>query len=200
MARKRGAVTDAERIKRERRLERQREEAATRARAARVRRVRNASVVVVLLAAFAVILFLLFKPDPEVAGVERPANRGREHITATPQYDSAAPTSGGHPANAPPCGAVDQPIEPGLAVHALEHGAVVVWYQANADQALIEKLEVLLAEWESHWLLSPSAAIADPIVATAWNRRKSFDTADEDLREFVSTYRRRGPERFDCPA
>jgi len=41
----------------------------------------------------------------------------------------------------------------------------------------------------------PHPDIDAPVVATAWNRRKSFDQPGGDVREFVDTYRRRGPER-----
>ncbi len=142
-------------------------------------------------------LFFLFRPGPEVAGVERPPNDGRTHVTGA-TFADAAPTSGPHAAGAPACGVYPSPLEPELAVHALEHGVVVLWYQAD-QPTLSADLVSATSQWDSHVIISPSATIASPIVATSWNRRMSFDTAGAGVEEFVDTYRERGPERVSCP-
>ena len=146
----------------------------------------------------AVLGYFAFRKDPEVAGVTKPPDDGRGHVTGA-TYDSATPTSGRHNASAPPCGVTAEPLAADLAVHALEHGAVVVWYRPDVDGTLRSAAADLLAEWDSHWILSPNPDIADPFVATAWNRLKAFDDADSSLREFVETYRERAPEEVDCP-
>lgn len=184
--------------KRERRMERQRREAAARRRATRRRRLRNVIVVAVLGAVVGTGIFVLIRPDPEVEGVIRPPNRGRGHV-ADARYESPTPTSGPHSASAPRCGTASQGLPLELAVHALEHGAVVVWHHPTLDEgARADALEIL-ASWDSHWILSPNPGITEPFVATAWNRLKAFEEPGEGLREFVDTYRRRGPERVDCP-
>lgn len=143
----------------------------------------------------------LLGPDPEVAGVERLRSAGRDHVPANQaSYDAPAPTSGPHPASAPSCGPTSTPLDLGLAVHALEHGAVVVWYQPELGEELRQPLLEILREWDSHWILSPNPDIDDPVVATAWNRRKVFDGAGDGVLEFVDTYRGRGPERVACDA
>ena len=152
----------------------------------------------VALAAVAVIGYLAFRGDPEVAGVTKPPDDGRGHVTGA-TYDSATPTSGQHNAAAPPCGVSSQPLPADLAVHALEHGAVVVWYRPDVDVAVRSAAAELLAEWDSHWILTPNPGIEDPFVATAWNRLKAFDVPDAALGEFVETYRERAPEEVDCP-
>lgn len=190
---------EAEQAKRERRLERQRQEAAARHRAARLRRIRNVLLGVVLVVTVGAGLFLAFRPDPEVAGVTRPASKGRGHVGGA-TYDSATPTSGKHNASAPGCGVRTEQLEADLAVHALEHGTVVVWYRPDIDDDVRADAGELLREWGSHWILSPNRDIDEPFVATAWNRLKAFDAPDDSLREFVDTYRRRGPERVDCDA
>ena len=192
------ARTAAEQVKRERRLERQRQEAAARHRAERRRRLRNiVGGAVVVVAAGAGGWFLL-RPDPEVAGVSKFSSDGREHVTGA-TYDSPTPTSGDHDASAPACGRLSEPLELDLAVHALEHGAVVVWYQPDVAENARADAASLLREWDSHWILSPNPDVDSPFVATAWNRLEAFDEPGPELREFVDTYRRRGPERVDCP-
>lgn len=92
------------------------------------------------------------------------------------------------------------PLQPALAVHALEHGAVVIWYQLEREEELREPLVELLSGWDSHWVLSPNASIDEPVVATAWERRQSFDDVGEGLSDFIDTYRQRGREKVPCPA
>lgn len=184
--------------KRHERLERKAQAAAARAQAARRRRIRNVTLVTLAGVLMAVGLYLMLRPDPEVAGVERPSNEGREHVEASAaRFDTPAPTSGPHPATAPACGSASGRLDAGLAVHGLEHGAVVVWYRPDDDERRSE-LRELLSEWDSHWILSENPDIDSPVVATAWNRRKAFDRSGNDLREFVSTYRKRGPEDVSC--
>lgn len=191
--------TDAQEQKRQRRFERQRQEADARRRATRRRRLRTGALVAAVLLIVGVGAFLAFRPAAEVEGVTTPPNRGRGHVTAA-TYDTPTPTSGSHRASAPACGPTSQPLALDLAVHALEHGAIVVWHRPDLDEdTRAEALEVL-REWDSHWILSPNPRIDEPFVATAWNRLKAFDQPDEGLREFVDTYRQRGPEKVDCPA
>jgi hypothetical protein len=193
------ASTAAEEAKRERRLERRRQEAAARRRAARRRRLRNVVRTGAAIAAVLVGGWFVFRPDAEVDGVSRFSSDGRDHVTGA-TFDSATPTSGDHNPSAPGCGGMSDPLERDLAVHGLEHGVVVVWHRPDVDERTLAAAEELLSEWSSHWILSPNPDIDAPFVATAWNRLKSFDEPGPDLRKFVDTYRRRGPERVDCAA
>ena len=174
------------------------QEAAARRRAARRRRLRSAGIAAVALAVVAVIGYLVFRGDPEVAGVTKPPDEGRGHVAGA-SYDSATPTSGEHNAAAPRCGVTAEPLPADLAVHGLEHGAVVVWHRPDVDAELRSAAADLLAEWDSHWILTPNPGIEEPFVATAWNRLMAFDAPDAALSEFVETYRQRGPEEVDCP-
>lgn len=141
--------------------------------------------------------YVLVRPDPELPGVERPPDLGRGHVAA-PTFESAAPTSGPHLAEAPRCGVFTQPLDLGLAVHALEHGVVVVWYGSELDEERRARLENLVEEWGSHVIVAPAESLAAPIVATAWNRRERYSSPEGELRRFIDTYRRRGPERVGC--
>lgn len=190
--------TEAEEAKRQRRLERKQQQAVARRRAALRKRIRNIGIAAVIAVVVIVGAFFAFRPDPEVEGVVKPPDRGRGH-TANATYDTDTPTSGPHDASAPRCGPASQGLALPLAVHALEHGAVVVWHQPDIDEELRGDALDILREWDSHWILSPNPGIDEPFVATAWNRLKPFDEAGEGLREFVDVYRNRGPERVDCP-
>lgn len=192
-----GRHNEAQAAKRERRLERQRQEAAARHRHARRRRVRRIGFAALGLAAVAIAAVLLLRPDPEIDGVERPPNRGRGHV-ASPTYETPTPTSGKHSAEAPTCASYGEPIEPGLAVHALEHGTVIVWYQADRAADLRPALDDMTQEWDSHVLVAPNPDIESPIVAAAWNRLGRYNVAGEEVRRFIDTYRKRGPERVPC--
>lgn len=151
------------------------------------------------IAVVSIVAIVLLRPDPEVPGVERPPDRGRGHGEGT-RYETATPTSGKHPVQSPGCSDYSKPLEPGLAVHALEHGAVVVWYRADREDELRPALGDLAAQWDSHVVLSPNGSLPSPIVATAWNRLARYERPGEDLRRFIDTYRRRGPEREKCDA
>lgn len=140
--------------------------------------------------------YLLFRPGPEVAGVEKPRDEGSGHV-ASAVYSTATPTSGAHLAGAPACGSYGEPLEPGLAVHALEHGVVVVWYRKQLEDRLRQPLLDLMKRWGSHVIVSPNDRITDPVVATAWDRLKRYRDPS-DVAEFIKTYRKRGPESVPC--
>lgn len=188
---------EAQEAKRQRRLERQRQEAAARQRAERRGRARRIAFAVVALLVVGIGGYFLLRPDPELADAERLSSQGDDHVAA-PQYDTSTPTSGDHPLQAPACRSYAQPLEPGLAVHALEHGAVLIWYDAGRADELRPELDAIAERWDSHVVLSPNTALDAPIVATAWNRLARYDEAG-DVAAFIETYRRRGPERQPCP-
>lgn len=143
--------------------------------------------------------FLLWselRPGPELAGVERPTYNGRGHIPS-PSYSSATPTSGPHASQSPACGIYTSPMQPSLAVHGLEHGAVVIWYDASRPD-LAAGLSEIADGWSSHVIVTPSTRLDSPIVATAWQRLKAYQDLDPEIDEFIDTYRKRGPEDISC--
>lgn len=182
--------------KQEARLERQIVRRRHQERKARLRRIRNIALGVVAVGVVAGGGWLAFRPDPELAGVIRPSNRGGGHVAAA-TFDSPTPTSGPHDARAPRCGTYREPLDPALAVHGLEHGAVVLWYDA-ARPELADELEDATEEWDTHVIISANGNVDRPVVATAWGRMKAYDAVDPEITEFVRTYRQRGPERQPC--
>jgi hypothetical protein len=141
-------------------------------------------------------LYVALKPDPEIAGVDHPTDRGGGHVESA-GFDHDQPTSGPHSASAPNCRTYDEPLDSPLAVHALEHGTVVLWFDPAAPE-LADELEIEAKEWDSHVIITPGVNMGSPVVATAWNRRSSFDNVGDGVREFIDTYRLRGPEDVSC--
>lgn len=182
--------------KQEARLARQLDERRKSQRRTRMRRVRNITAGVVVGAVAIGGVWYVVRPDPELAGVTRPSDRGGGHTTGA-AYESATPTSGAHDSRATACGTYRDPLEPSLAVHALEHGAVVLWYDASRPE-LADELAAATEKWDSHVLISANTSLQEPIVATAWNRLKAYQPGDPELTDFVGTYRRRGPEQVPC--
>lgn len=189
--------------KRARREERKIAEAQAKAVASRKKKIRTglmvaAGVLIVGTAGF----FIVQKAIPEeLPGVAKQTNNGRSHVTnnETVPYGTATPTSGTHSAGSAACGIFNQAFPPEFAVHALEHGAVVIWYQPGLDTAVVNDLASIVREFDDRVVLSPNPGMSDPVVATAWTRSKPYSGADPELTAFIETYRNRGPESLRCP-
>lgn len=186
-----------------RREERKAREAAARARARRRKRVKQAAIGAIVLIVVGIAGFGAFRVwfPSELAGIEKPASLGRGHVPQgqTAQYATPTPTSGLHAASSARCGIFTQQIPAGLAVHALEHGTVVIWYRPDVEEQLGPGLREIVGEFDDRVILSPNADLVQPVVATAWNRLKAYDSANPEIAEFIETYRGRGPERIACP-
>lgn len=183
--------------KKARRSARQLEELKAKQAARRNRRIRGAVYAALGILAVGALLFVVLKPDAEIEGVERPLNGGRDHVTQA-SFATATPTSGSHSATSPGCGVFTQALPLENAVHALEHGSVVIWYKPDISDTERQRLTGIVDRWDSHVIVSPNPGLTDPIVATAWNRLMRFDTVGDDLVEFVDVYRERGPEKVSC--
>lgn len=115
-------------------------------------------------------------------------------------YNSRPPTSGNHSENPLPSGFTDQLIAGDAAVHNMEHGSVVLWYQPG-DADLARQMNQLVRGLGSSCLVAgPYAEMDTKVAATAWGRLLSLDEFDDQqLREFVNAYRgRTGPEAGNC--
>ena len=136
----------------------------------------------------------------ELPSVSQQAHEGRDHVESgqAVAYATATPTSGTHAASSPRCGIYSQQMPAEFAVHSLEHGAVVIWYQPSLATEEVSGLEAIVNRFDDRVILSPNAELIQPVVATAWNRLKAYDGADPELEQFITTYRNRGPESFRC--
>lgn len=188
--------------KKARREARQAEEAAAKKAAARKKKLRTYAMVSATVIAAGVVLWALWGAlfPGEVDGVESFGSDGREHVTlGTPvSYSSATPTSGTHASQSANCGIYTEQIPLELAVHGLEHGAIVIWYRPDVGDVVVDELTDIVNEYDSHVILSPNPDIVEPVVVTAWTRLKAYEGADPEIREFIDVYARRGPERVPC--
>ena len=145
--------------------------------------------------------FLVHARDGQAAldRVITTTDEGRGHVEPgqNVRYHSDPPTSGEHdPAW----------IEPGIydtlqprtkLVHSLEHGLIVIYYDAPASGVFstIERWTGLYAGAWSGIVVVPKPGLGEAIVMTAWNKILRLDTFDADAAAaFIDRYRGRGPE------
>jgi hypothetical protein len=146
------------------------------------------------------VALLIFRPDPEVDGVEIPPEvRALERTPEEASYDTRLPTSGDYLPGDPDCGLFDYEIPTAQAATAVYYGAVVLWYRPDLPEEELQAIVAAASEHDSHWVISPQEGLESPIVATAWNRLMEYDSA-EGVDEFLDIYRKRSPGDEDCPA
>lgn len=142
---------------------------------------------------------------PEVAGVETYPIQSVDHVASVnsphEEYNSDPPTSGPHVAGVARPGFYEEPIEPELLVHNLEHGNVIIYYRPDAAAETKEQLK----SWAGRYT-GPSRGVVvvpreDPeheVILTAWGallRLKEYDPARAEA--FIDRYLNRGPERLE---
>jgi hypothetical protein len=136
---------------------------------------------------------------PQLARVETEADRGGTHVpSATPVAGGEPfPLSGPHWPRATPSGFYKEPQPKGELIHALEHGQVVVYYDAlgfKGRSVLMQWTGQFAAPW-SGLIAVPHKGLGDDLVVTAWRRRLRLDAFDEAaLAAFMDAYMGRGPE------
>ena len=119
-----------------------------------------------------------------------PAN---QHTQANVDYEQNPPVGGEHNPVWQNCGYYAQPIADENAVHSLEHGAVWITYSPDLPQDEVEHLRDL-AENESYLLVSPRENLPSPVVASAWGKQLTLESADDpDLERFIEAYAQ-GPQ------
>ncbi len=142
--------------------------------------------------------------DPS-AKVETFDNQGQDHIkpgTKHVPYNSDPPTSGPHFETALPWGVYQQPLTDEYAVHNLEHGGIVMYYDCTKDcESVINQLTVYGRRYAPNVftgiMVAPRQNMPDgaKIAVTAWRTRlllKSLDTTK--INEFIKNYFNKAPE------
>ncbi|HEX2181024.1 MAG TPA: DUF3105 domain-containing protein [Rubrobacteraceae bacterium] len=113
---------------------------------------------------------------------------GNQHTQADVDYEQNPPAGGEHNPVWQNCGYYAEPIRDENAVHSLEHGAVWITYSPDLAQDEIERLRDL-AEDESYLLVSPREGLPSPVVASAWGKQLTLESAeDPDLERFIGAY------------
>lgn len=146
---------------------------------------------------------------------ERQVDEGGSHVAQGefPTYLSTPATSGPHwnlgngiaPLN---WGVYTNPVAEPAAVHNLEHGGIVIWYQpalldADGVQALTDYVQQQVGTAKFKVLLSPWTGkdFGHPIAVTAWNWLLYLDTADiAQVRAFLDDHYGQAPEPLGGPA
>lgn len=146
----------------------------------------------VFIAGFVALIFLDARqrqgsaPPGEVQSYEvGPAN---QHTQTVVDYEQNPPVGGEHNPVWQNCGYYAQPVSDETAVHSLEHGAVWITYSPDLPQDEVEHLRDL-AENESYLLVSPREDLPSPVVASAWGKQLTLQSADDpDLERFIEAY------------
>jgi hypothetical protein len=116
-----------------------------------------------------------------------------QHTEGDVDYAQSPPVGGEHNPVWQNCGFYEEPVRDETAVHSLEHGAVWITYSPDIPQDEIERLTDL-SESNDFVLVSPYPGQDSPIVATAWGKQLTLESAeDSNLERFINAYSR-GPQ------
>jgi hypothetical protein len=116
-----------------------------------------------------------------------------QHTEGDVDYAQSPPTGGAHNPVWQNCGFYQEPVRDENAVHSLEHGAVWITYSPDLPQDVIERLRDL-AQSQTYLLVSPYPDQPYPVVATAWSKQLSLESAEvPELERFIGTYNQ-GPQ------
>jgi len=138
-----------------------------------------------------------------LSDVETVPNEGNRHVQAGSNVDYARqpPLSGPHYNTPTEGGFYGEEQEYGNLVHALEHGAVVVYYDpsvtdSNATNSLQEFAATHTGQWRSFIAVpNPDDDPEADYVLTAWRNRLYMDSYDpQTVYAFLSEFLGRGPE------
>jgi hypothetical protein len=148
---------------------------------------------ILVLGIVVLVIVLLFGGGEGSRVGTRMPDEGGTHVAegTVPTYRSRPATSGGHwnsgDGVAPVFwGVYSTPVAEPAAVHNLEHGGIVIWYQDTATQQDIQQLtqftEQAQASSNFKVVLSPWGGedFGHPIAVTAWNWLLYQDAADID--------------------
>ncbi len=116
-----------------------------------------------------------------------------QHTQADVAYEQSPPAGGEHNDVWQNCGYYAEPVRDENAVHSLEHGAVWITYSPDLSEDEVERLRDI-AESQTYVLVSPYEGLPTPVVASAWGKQLSLQSAeDPDLERFIGAYRQ-GPQ------
>ncbi|CAA9407287.1 MAG: hypothetical protein AVDCRST_MAG03-1608 [uncultured Rubrobacteraceae bacterium] len=115
-----------------------------------------------------------------------PAN---EHTESDVDYEQTPPAGGEHNPVWQNEGFYDAPVRDENAVHTMEHGAVWITYSPDLPQAQKDQIRQLV-EGQTCMVASPHPDLPTPVVASAWGKQLTLESADSpDLEQFVRAYR-----------
>ncbi len=116
-----------------------------------------------------------------------------DHTQGDVDYAQSPPAGGAHNDIWQNCGFYAEPVRNETAVHSLEHGAVWITYSPDLPQDEIERLQDL-AQSNRYVLASPYPDLPSPVVASAWGKQLTLESAeDSNLEQFIGAYSQ-GPQ------
>jgi len=134
-------------------------------------------------------------------GIETFPDEGHAHVpvgTVIP-YQTDPPTSGNHYPDPQPGGFYTKPIASGFLVHSMEHGGVIIYYDAHhASKKDLDALRSLAAAHRGNFsqvVVVPRNDSVFPIILTAWTHRLRLTEFDADrVHGFLALFLGNGPE------
>jgi hypothetical protein len=148
-------------------------------------------------------------PGEPCAAVEEPRDLGRRHLQPGSDhvgaYSSDPPTSGPHDPRPIQPGIYDQPQPVPQLIHAMEHGAVVLWtggLSPTQRDALASLAADLAGRGYGSLIVVPYPQLGVPIAMTAWGVLQMCLELDAPaIRHFVRDYYASGAKgHLACPA
>ena len=150
-----------------------------------------ATVIVAMVAAVGIVVMKERADRPTLDAV-RSYTVSQGHVSTPVAYAQTPPAGGEHAPVWLNCGQYTKPVPNENAVHSMEHGAVWVTYREGLPAEQVKKLTAALPG--TYTVLSPFKGLTAPVVASAWGKQLTLDSADDPrLAEFVKAYRQ-GPQ------
>ena len=139
-------------------------------------------------------------------------SEGNQHVDlGTPvNYEANPPTTGNHwpPEAVAEAGFYEEAIQPEALVHNQEHGQLVIYYNPEADQEVLDQIERLVDQERPATLGVPWDDIEEPYnyVLTAWDGENdegvqmSCETPSQEVwNDWRTDFQGRGPESVGIP-
>ncbi len=130
--------------------------------------------------------------------VESFRSEGRDHVPGSVTYKAPVPHSGPHDPVAAEDGVYSDAPRMENAVHALEHGRIIMEFRPSASEETRGQLKSLFDEDPYHMVLMPNARMPYEVAAVAWTEVLGCPKANprvyDAIRAFKERHRDRGPE------
>jgi hypothetical protein len=144
-------------------------------------------------AALALVGFVAFRQATRTEPGQPVQSMGNQHIgpelVGSVAYNSTPPTSGPHLGQIAQWGIHTDPIANELQVHNLEDGGVMVQYNCDDCQELVQQLAGVVRRYPEHVILAPYPEMDSPIALTAWTRIDTLDQFDQErIVNFIEAY------------
>jgi len=136
------------------------------------------------------------------AAIETFPDEGNTHVPVgtVVNYQTDPPTSGNHYPDPQPGGYYTSPVASGFLVHSMEHGGVIIYYDASglsADNLLaLQALAAAHPGTFSQVVVVPRVDPVYPIILTAWTHRLRLAAYDQArIDGFLTLFLGNGPEK-----